>query len=159
MKKNLTLAALLLALSATGAQAQLKVSLFDAGSDAPSWAQPLSEVQKIVVGGPTLQFVSTDGDLSPEFELKAVRKLVFDQNDITGISMVPVVEPKLRVDGDMVSIDGWDAQRIADLAIFTADGKCAQRIAAWNGQPVSTVALPKGMYVLVVGRKSYKFSK
>lgn len=159
MKKNLTLVALLLALSATSAKAQQKVLLYETGSDVPSWAQPLSEVQKIVVGGPTLKFVSTDGSMSPEFKLKAVRKLVFGHNDITGIGMTPVTETKLRVDGDQITIEGWKAKNETGLSIYTIDGKCVLRIASWNGQPVAIASLPKGMYVLVAGGDSYKFSK
>lgn len=160
MKKNLVLATLVFAVG-TMAMAQQKVSLYAFGQEAPVWAQSLSEVQKIVVGGPTLKVVGVDGTVSPDYQLKSVRKLVFAPDDITGIRRVAPVLAKqhVAIKGDMLEVIGWDASKTVNAVIYTANGSVAMNAGQWSGQSISTADLPKGVYVFVAGNKSFRFVK
>ncbi len=64
---------------------------------------------------------------------------------------------RFAYDGNMLSASG--ISETASASIFSADGRKMMGTEHWDGTPVETSTLPKGVYIFKVNNNTFKFIK
>lgn len=120
----------------------------------------LSEVSKMTFGESDFSFVKTGGTAAYSYE--DVYKMTFS---LAGIGVTDAGVPSSELvlypnpASDFVSVRGWEAEESAVLSVYSLSGQCCLKIVSWHGEPVSVAGLGRGMYILKINDKTFKFRK
>lgn len=161
--KNLLPCAMFLCMSSAAVFAQTDnedriVVHLKSGGDVQEVA--LSEVSKMTFGESDFSFVKTSGTAAYGYE--DVCKMTFSLAGI-GITDEEVLPSGLVLYpnpvSDFVNVKGWNAEEPAVLSVYSLSGQCCLEIASWQGEPVSVAGLGRGMYILKINDKTFKFRK
>lgn len=118
---------------------------------------PMNDVGKFYFDGENL-FVKTlaqDGQKTLSWMLANVLSIKF-KNTATGIGTIAEDSSlRLRYNGSQLTAEGLSGNQ--RVAIYAAGGQQVFGKAQWDGTPISTDSLPKGVYVFRVGDQSIKF--
>lgn len=143
-----------------GAQAQDKVVVVD--KNGAETAYNIDDVKRITFSDDALQVVQTDEN-GTTYAFDDVQKIVF-QTGSTGISTAETT-PQTRLtltissDGTRLTVNGWNSDEQAQLAVYATNGTRVLHQPAWNGQSVDISQLAHGIYVLQAGQHTAKFRK
>lgn len=158
-KRILSLVAALLC--AVAMQAQNAVALYQANGQVTSYY--FTEAPRISYAGDCLLMTSSAGTV--QYSLRGLRKIAFAEME------EPSAVKDIKADGTpsgglvfsfrlgQIAVSG--AEPGAKATLFDLDGKQIS-VQAANTQgrcTLSTAALPKGVYVIQIGKTSYKFVK
>lgn len=122
----------------------------------------LSDIRRLDFSNEGVSVVSVDKD-GATFAFDDIKKITFG-SATNGISQIktegaPGQSIFISSDGNDLTIKGWNPSVYADLSIFTVGGAQLLNEERWNGQPVNISSLPKGVYVVRVGKRTGKFRK
>lgn len=116
---------------------------------------PMSEVGSLVAVDDALDFsiLSSTGSVLAE----KVLKVSFEPKSLTGINSI-------EKSGNIISQTVTDKLTLigvsGEVAVYDAGGKLQMQVKANGGETViGTSRLPKGIYVVKVGKQSFKFMK
>lgn len=110
-----------------------------------------------------------DNDFSVEMKSSDVLKYSYDEiarimfaSNFTGIQQISeagdvVVYPNPA--SDFVSLKNFDASGPVRVAVYSIDGQCRLVIDGWENGKIDVSGLERGMYLLNVNGKTYKFRK
>ena len=162
-KLHLIATACLLACGLGTASAQsTRIQLQVVGADESEiWTGELSDVKWATFAQRSLTLTGQDlTSVLYQTELPNVKRLVF-YNPTAGIGDVTAEETDLRlvVNGDLVSLDGWQPGTPVRATIYSVSGQAVYLDAAWDGSAIDVARLPQGIYILKVNNNSYKFRK
>lgn len=118
---------------------------------------PLDEVGHFYFEGDNLfaTTLSTEGQKTLSWMLANVLSIRF-RNTTDGIGAVKEGSAlKLLFDGSTLRAEGLKSGQRA--AIYAVGGQQVLSMPSWDGSPISTESLPKGVYVFRVGNQSIKF--
>lgn len=119
----------------------------------------LSDISSIRFVDGKLVVKMQDGTLSEPASLDDVRKLTFSNGTTTGINNVPAQGEKMELSFDGSTITASRLTTPADVAIYAISGKKLFDYKKWEGGSLNVGALPKGIYILKVGKQTLKFQK
>ncbi len=119
----------------------------------------LADVSKFYFNDGAMNVVTLPAGTSTAVKLSDLLNIKFVPNptaidNITGNGNQGV---KFAYDGHLLSVSGMtDA---ASAAIYSADGRKMMGAEHWDGTPVETSSLPKGVYIFKVNNNTFKFIK
>lgn len=154
MKKMLLSALALMGVVAANAQSTMTV---DFGSDNATF--DLTNVSKITFADNGSMSVFDALGASTTYNLDTVRKITFagDYTAIGDTKAEPASQLGFAFDGDGIIVNGLDTRAVA--LVSSTSGAVVARQTVENGSRVETGSLSRGVYVLTVAGKSFKFVK
>ena len=156
MRKILVLSVpLLMSLSPVSAQDYLVVEEKSGDKTAVS----VEEIRKITFDGGLMSVYRNNGEEQPaQFELDRIGRLLFGIVEGGVDEINPDGELVFYTAGDAVGVKGLEHP--ADAYVVNMGGQVCRVVKDWEGSPeIDVSALPAGVYVLVVGKAAFKFTK
>ncbi len=156
-KKNFLALAALAVLAVGSVQADSKLVVTDSSTKTVVASAKLGDVKKLTFTGGKL--VVTLSDLTTqETPLTAHLALTFGEST-TSISPVAGENGQLKIQlsGEQLAVSGLSAA--TDATLYAVGGQVVASLKGWDGSPVSTAALGKGIYILKLNNKTFKFVK
>lgn len=161
MKQHSKLAAtlLLMALTATAAQAQDKIVVETTSGQT---TYDMDKVSRISIADAAIKVVETTGE-GTTYAFDVLQRIVL--NTGTNAIETPAAEQTGRLtltvsaDGTRLRVNGWAASDTAALQLFSTSGAAVLTQDGWTGQVVDISGLPHGVYVAKVGGHTAKFRK
>ncbi len=155
-KTTLLTAALLLMAGAT-AKAQTDVVVTKLNGEEQKF--DLADVSKFYFGDGAMNVVTLPAGTATALNLSDLMNIRFVSrtNAIDNIAGNGNQGVKFAYDGNRLSVSGMD--NAASAAIYSADGRKMMGADHWDGTPVETTSLPKGVYIFKVNNNTFKFIK
>ena len=156
MNIKLTLTCAALSLLAVGnVRADQKMVVTDTSTSTVLGSYSLGDISKFAFADGQLTVTMSD-ESTHDIALSTTLKLQFG-DDATAISQVGAAGGAMQVayDGENISLSGLDGA--ADAAVYSVGGQKVLGLKAWNGAPASVASLGRGVYILKVNNKSFKF--
>lgn len=141
-----------------GAQVKLVITPWDSGS--PASEVRLGDVSKITFADDDFTVSLFEGTAST-FAFRNVKTIRFE--DVASGIDAPGTDG--QADGTLYYRDGFlrarsvDGSRMADAAVYDLSGRMVMAEPHWDGTPISTAGLQKGVYVFKVNNRTIKFTK
>lgn len=158
MNRKTTIAAVaLLAMAGATAKAQTDVVVTKLSGEQQRFE--LADVGKFYFGDGAMNVVSLPTKAVTAIPLSGLLNIKFLPNpdgidNIIGNDNQGV---KFAYDGNRLSASGINGA--ASAAIFSSDGRKMMSAKQWDGTPVETSSLPKGVYIFKVNNNTFKFIK
>ncbi len=133
-------------------------------SDGTEARMELSGIQRLDFLDASVSIVAAEGSslLSSDVPYGDVKRITFDLSlgagvkgtlaDAAGVSVFP--NPVT----DFVNVRGDFAEPVS-VSVWSASGQLCKVVDKWDGSPIDVSSLSKGVYVLKVNGKSFKFVK
>ena len=158
MDKKFILTCAALSLLAVGkASADQKMVVTDTSTSTVLGSFGLGDISKLSFAEGKMTVTMNDKSTQ---DVALSTSLVLQFEDVaTAISQVDAAKGKLQVayDGEFLSFAGLGG--VADAAVYSMGGEKVLGLKGWNGKPVSVASLGRGVYIIKVNNKSFKFVK
>lgn len=125
-----------------------------------SWAMALSEVNRIAMGGESLDIHCISGQPITSFAYADVAHIQFPL-DYAGIS-TPLLQARMlkaTVVGDELLVSGLDESRSLPVEVYDARGRLLSRSSLRGAGSVDISALIPGAYIVKADAQTVKFQK
>lgn len=152
-KPTLTLAALML-LATGSVSADNKLIVADASTEQSVAEVALSSVSKMSFAGGKL--VVTLADATTKEVPVTLNTVIRLEGDATAIGDAVADSVQIAYSDELLSATGLEK---ATATLYSLGGQQVLRMASWDGSPISTASLSRGVYILKVNNQSFKFVK
>ena len=160
MRKTFIPMFLALAYGGLTADAQTSLVVNPASQSSESKTYLLSDIAKITFGDHGMEINGTSGT-KETISLSDIMSLKFISEG-TGINGLTTTEDSSLVPyyrGGMLGADGLQGGRPARIRVCDLSGRVIIAKENWDGTPISTSSLTKGVYLFSVNKKTIKFMK
>lgn len=160
MKKTFIPMFLALAYGGLTANAQTSLVVNPASQTSPSKSYLLTDIAKITFGSHEMEISGTSGT-KETFSYGDIMSIKFDY-EATSIDGAPVAESSSLVPyyrGGMLGAEGLQGGQTARVRVCDLSGRLVLAKENWDGTPISTSALAKGVYLFSVNKNTIKFMK
>ncbi len=120
----------------------------------------LTDIAKITFGDHGMEISGTSGT-KETFSFDDIMSIKFDY-ETTSIEGVPAADASSLVPyyrGGMLGAEGLPGGQAARVRICDLSGRVIMAKENWDGTPISTSSLTKGVYLFSVNKKTIKFMK
>lgn len=153
-KRTLIMAALVL-LAAGRMSADNKLVVADSSTEQDVAEARLSEVSKLSFTGGKL-VITLANETTKEVAL-TTGTVIRLEGDATALGNVASNATEISYSGDQLSATGLTAPVAA--ALYAMSGQQLLSVASWDGSPISTASLERGVYIFKINNQSLKFVK
>lgn len=160
MKKTFIPMFLALAYGGLTADAQTSLVVNPASQTSESKSYLLTDIAKITFGSHEMEISGTSGT-KETFSFSDIMSIKFDY-EATSIDGIPVTEESSLVpyyNSGMLGVNGLQSGQTARVRVCDLSGRVIMAKENWDGTPISTSALTKGIYLFSVNKKTIKFMK
>lgn len=155
-KKILPLALLFFIAGISSVNAQTKM-IVTSTPDGSATEFNLKDVKSLTFA-PGNMMVNQWANESNTFMLKNVESIKF-QGDPSSVNEVAQDTEALHIvcEGNLLNVLGWTQGQAANVAVYNLSGQTLISLPCWNGDPIDMVVAPRGIYIIKINNKSYKF--
>lgn len=151
---------LALAYGGMAADAQTSLVVYPASQASESKSYLLTDIAKITFGSHEMEISGTSGT-KETFSFGDIMSIKFNL-EATSIEGIPVTGDSSLVPyyrGGMLGAEGLQNGQTARIKVCDLSGRVVIAKDNWDGTPVSTGSLTKGVYLFSVNKKTIKFMK